>query len=487
MADAPTSQPDDRKDRTRRTWLEALARHKRDAAAPSSEACWSEALETCSRDELAAIQNDKLAALTPFLYENSGFYRRRFDRLGLAPTDIRDVDDLPRWPVVDKSEMMEDAEANPPYGAYSTIGEAEWRDRGWMLFSSSGSTGAPRVFRYTHLDRGYWEWANARALHAMGIGRGDTVFPMVGFGPHVWIWGAVCALAHMGAAVIPGGGMDAAARARAIDRFAPTVIACTPSYALYLGRAMQELGRDPAASSVRTLFTGGEPAMGIEATRRRLAELWGCRVVEFYGCTEASPHVGGYSCCESARPGETAFAHLMEDVQVWELVDPETRAPVAEGARGLTVCTSLNSESSPQLRFLVGDYTVYDRGRCACGRSHVRAMGSFTGRADDLVNLRGVKFFPSQVEQAVRAVEGTGDEFEMLLATDESGLDTMTVRVEHPDGAAPDLAARIAAEIRSRCEIRAAVEILAPGALPKTEFKARRVRDARGQRKDRTA
>lgn len=464
-------------DRTRQVWLETLERHRRDVESPASDKYWSEALETCSRDELVAIQNDKLRALTPFLYENSAFYRRRFDRLGLAPTDIQTVDDLEKWPVVDKSEMMADATANPPYGTYSTIGEAEWADRGWMLFSSSGSTGVPRVFRYTHTDRFYWEWANARALYSMGIRRGDSVFPMVGFGPHVWIWGAMYAFARMGIAVIPGGGMDAEARARAVDRFRPTVIAGTPSYALYLGRTMERLGLDPRGSSVRTLFTAGEPAMGIDRTRERLEELWGCRVVEFYGCTEVSPHVGGFSCDASVRPGETTFTHLLEDVQIWELVDADSRARVPEGERGLTVCTSLNSESSPQLRFLVGDYTVYDSGVCACGRTHVRAMGSFTGRADDLINLRGVKFFPSQIEQAVRSIDGIGDEFEIVLRTNEDGLDVMDLRVEHGSG---DVAGAVGAAVRSRCEIRVGVEVLPPDTLPKTEFKAKRVRDERG-------
>ena len=119
--------------------------------------------------------------------------------------------------------------------------------------------------------------------------------------------------------------------------------------------------------------------------------------------------------------------------------------PWPRGVRGLTVCTSLNSESSPQLRFLVGDYTVYDTGRCACGRSHVKAMGAFTGRADDLINLRGVKFFPSEIEQAVRSIDGMGDEFEIVLSADRSGLDVMTLRVEHPERSArarPCLAAR---------------------------------------------
>jgi len=474
------SAPASRQDQTRSRWLTVLARHRGSLEAPDSPDYWSRQYDLASRDEITAIQNEKLAALTPFLYENSDFYRRRFDRLGLAPTDIRTLEDLPKWPVVSKQEMSEDAEQNPPLGTYLTIGESEWRDRGWMQFMSSGSTGRPRTFRYTHTDRQYWAWANARALQAMGIRRGETVFPLGGFGPHVWLWGVMEALAHMRIGMIPGGGMDGPARARIVDRFKPTVIACTPSYALYLGRVMQDLGLDPAASSIHTLFIGGEPGVSITSTRRRLESLWGARTVEFYGCTEASPHVGGFSCPNSADSPAT-FAHLLEDVQIWETVDPLKHQVVPQGQRGLTVCTSLNSESSPQLRFLVGDYTTLDRETCRCGRSHTRAMGSFAGRADDVINLRGIKFFPSQIEEAIRAFPECGDEFEIVLATNADGLDVMTVRIEHPQSGEPAvaLAERIAQEIRSRCEVRAMVEALRPGSLPKTEFKARRVRDRR--------
>jgi phenylacetate-CoA ligase len=468
-----------RQKETRARWLGTLAKHRRNFQAPAEAHHWAPALETCSRDELRAIQNDKLSALAPFLYEHSAFYRRRFERLGLSPSDIRTVDDLRSWPPVDKSEMMADAAEHPPYGTYTTMTEGVWADRGWMMFSSSGSTGVPRMFRYSQLDREYWAWANARALHSMGIARGDTVLAIAGFGPHVFVWGVIAALAHMGIPVLPGGGMDVRARANVVARFGPTVIACTPSYALYLGRTMQAMGLDPAASSVRTVLVGGEPAMGIEATRERLATLWGGRIVEFYGCTEASPHCGGYSCAESVS-ARGVLSHLMEDVQVWELVDPETREVVPLGRRGLTVCTCLNSESSPQLRFLVGDYTTFDEAPCACGRTHVRALGAFTGRADDLIVLRGIKMFPAQVEGAVRVVPGVGDEFEIVLSTREDGLDVMTVRVEHPAHAAPSsVAERIAAELRSRCEVRADVDVLAPHTLPKTEFKAKRVRDDR--------
>jgi phenylacetate-CoA ligase len=246
---------------------------------------------------------------------------------------------------------------------------------------------------------------------------------------------------------------------------------------------MQDLGHDPAATSVHTLFLAGEPALAIEATRRRIETLWNARIVEFYGCTEASPHVGGYSC-EALKSDDVPATHLMEDVQIWELVDPERREPVTAGERGLTVCTNLNSESSPQLRFLVGDYTRFDTSICACGRTHVRAVGSFAGRADDLINLRGIKMFPMQIEEAVRALNGTGDEFEIVLSTDAGGLDVMTVRCEHVDHASakPALCARLEDEIRVRCEVRVTAEILAPGTLPKTEFKAQRVKDRRAPR-----
>ena len=468
-----------RPEATRRHWRETLDRYRRDFERPASDKYWSDSLDTASRDELTAIQNAKLAALTPFLYENSDFYRRRFDRLGLAPTDLRTVEDLAKWPVVDKTEMMADALAHPPYGTYTTMSDSVWADRGWMMFSSSGSSGVPRVFRYSHYDRQYWEWANARALYAMNFRRGDTAFIVSGYGPHCFAWGVQQALTHMGVATLPGGGMDGKARANIVLRFRPTALVCTPSYALYLGRTMQELGADPAKTSIKTILVGGEPAMGIRATRERLQELWSARLVEFYGCTEASPHCGGYSCPESVS-ARGVSTHLMEDVQIWETVDAETKAPAGEGEIGLTVCTCLNSESSPQLRFLVGDYTRLDRSPCACGRTHQRALGSFVGRADDLLNLRGIKMYPAQIEEGVRSVPGIGDEYEIVISTTGDGLDVMVLRVEHAEHGSPgSVAERIMAEVRARCEIRADVEVLKPGTLPKTEFKAKRVRDTR--------
>ncbi|MCC0080653.1 MAG: AMP-binding protein [Rhodobacter sp.] len=467
--------PTSRAEATRAAWKTVLETYHEDRETPETADYWS-AKDTWSADRTRAVQDEKIAAVAPFLYENSAFYRRRFDRLGVAPTDITSVETMvANWPVVTKYEMMEDATAHPPYGTYTTCDQAEWSDRGWMLFSSSGSTGVPRVFRYTHFDRKFWEQANARALYSGGLRKGDSALPMVGFGPHVFAWGVQYTLAKMGLPVIPGGGMDGAARASLIERFNPSVLVCTPSYLLYLGRTMQDMGKDPAQTSVRWLVTGGEPFSGVSGTLERIQDLWGAKSVEFYGCTEASPHCGGYSCPEY-QEGDEPFIHLMEDIQVWETVDPNTLTPVAEGARGLTVCTNLNSESSAQLRFLVGDYTRLSHAPCACGRNHVRAMGCMTGRSDDLINLRGIKFFPVQIEEAVRAVPGTGDEFQIRLATMADGLDVMTVVVEHTEAGIAD---RVAREIRSRCEVRCTVEVAAPNSLPKSEMKARRVFDQR--------
>ena len=314
----------------------------------------------------------------------------------------------------------------------------------------------------------------------MDFRKGDTVFMITGYGPHVWAWGVQYALAKMGLPTLPGGGMDARARANIVIRYKPTILLCTPSYALHLGRTVEALGVDPRSTSVRTLFVAGEPGMSVTATRERIQELWAARLVEFYGCTEASPHVGGFSCAYSQPEDGPVSTHLLEDVQVWETIDPQSRQSQRDGERGLTVCTNLNSESSPQLRFLVGDYATFDRSRCPCGRTHVRAVGSFAGRADDLINLRGIKMFPGQIEHAVRSIEGIGDEFEIVLVTNPDGLDVMTVRVEHHAGNAVSIA--VAEEIRTRCEVKAAVDVLAPGTLPRTEFKAARVKDRREKR-----
>ena len=467
----------------REEWLALLGRYRRSPDRPDDDRFWCRSLDTVSRDELRAIQGEKLAVAVRYAYECIPFYRRRLDALGLSPADVRGFDDLHLLPVATKQDMADDLTANPPWGTYTAIDDDGWRERGWQIFASSGTTGAPRAFRYTQFDREQWAWANARAMHSMGFRHGrDVALLAFGYGPHVWLWGVHYALNLMGIPIVTGGGLDTRMRARFVDQYRPTVLACTPSYALFLASVMQELGIDPAATSVRALFCAGEPGFSVPATRARLEATWNAEMHEFYGCTEAAPAGGGYTCPAAVGDDGTAATHLLEDVAIWETVDPDTMEPVAPGERGLTVVTNLMSEASPQLRFLVGDYTTLTDAPCPCGRTHVRALGGFVGRADDLLNVRGVTVFPSAIEDAVRRVPEVGPEFQIDL-TLERELDVLTVRVEPTDGGVETgyaaLAYRVESEIVSRCEIRPVVEVVAPGSLPRTEFKAKRVTDRR--------
>jgi phenylacetate-CoA ligase len=470
----------------RKEWLRTVTAFRRDADRPAGDEAWSPALDYASSDELAAIQSAKLVVAVRFAYDTIPFYRRKFDAIGLEPGDVRGLDDLARIPITTKHEMAADVEAHPPWGTYTSIDDALWAERGWQMFASSGTTSRPRTFRYTHFDRDMWAWTDARAMYAMGFRPGrDSALLAFGYGPHVWLWGVHYALNRMGIPILTGGGLDTRTRGRFIREYAPTILCCTPSYALHLGGVMLELGIDPRSTAVRDLFCAGEPGFSVPATRRRLEQLWDAELHEFYGCTEAAPAAGGFTCTAIAARKEGPVAtHLMADSQIWETVDPETLAPTAAGERGLTVATNLVSEASPQLRFLVGDFTVLESGRCECGRSHPRARGGFVGRADDMLNVRGVTLFPSSVEDALRGVPEVGNEFEIVVAR-ERDLDVLTIRVEPRAGLdgtrVRDLVRRIEAEIVSRCELRPVIEIVDAGTLPKTEFKAKRVRDLRSK------
>src|SRR6266487_2673270 len=314
-------------------WREAVWRHVRNPDRPGSAAYWAPGLETASRDELRQIQSEKLPAAVRFAHARIPFYRRRFEQVGLEPGDVRSLDDLRRIPITTRQEMAADLESSPPWGTYTSVDDRLWRERGWQTFMSSGTTGRARVFRYTSFDRTVWSWLDARALWAMGLRPGrDSAMLAFGYGPHVWLWGVHYALNLMGIPILTAGGLDTRARARQIGDLRPTILACTPSYALYLAAVMRELGLDPRASSVRVLFCAGEPGISVPATRQRLEEAWGADLHEFYGCTEAAPTAGAHTCeAVVAAKGEQPSMHVMDDSHLWEVVDPVTLEPVPDG------------------------------------------------------------------------------------------------------------------------------------------------------------
>ncbi|MGH7905908.1 MAG: phenylacetate--CoA ligase family protein [Candidatus Binataceae bacterium] len=461
-------------------WTAVLRKYMRGLNEPGGKRYWAPDFETAPRTKIRDIQNEKLAAMLPYLYEHSPFYRARFGVNKLRPADIKTVADLIKFPITTKHDMTENVNAFAPWGTYTTVDERRWRESGWMVFSTSGTTATPRPFRYTQLDRELWAITSARSMYAMGIRAGDFGLTCTTYNPHVFFWSVHYGWNLMRVGIIPGG-VPTERRVAMIENFKPTVIAATPSYALHLANAMREAGFDPARSSIKRLVCAGEPASGIPSTRKRIEQTWNAQFHDVYGCTEAVP-AGWAFTCEQGLEADPVSTHVPEDLQIWETVDPRTFEPVAEGERGLTVVTNLNSEGSPQLRFLIGDFTILDQGRCVCGRTLARARGGFVGRADDMLNVRGITLFPTAIEEVVRGFDAVGDEFQIVLET-EGVMDTLTIVAETAEalsaGDGDELRVRLAAEISRRCEIRPRVELVAAGSLPKTEFKAKRVIDRR--------
>lgn len=469
-------------DALRQKWLDLVVKWRLHPDAPADEQFWAPELETCSRDELVDIQNEKLEVLVPYLLAYSPFYRNKFAEAKLTAKDIKSVDDLVKVPPTTKTEMVADVAANPPWGTYLAIDDDIWKARGWMMFATSGTTAAPRAFRHTTHDMRQWAWNDARGLWAMGVRPGEDV-AMVAFGyaPHVFFWGVHYALNLMGVPVIPAGSLDTARRAMFINTFEPTLLCATPSYAFYLGNKLLEMGHDPRQSSVNKLLVGGEPGASVPATKQRLEQLWDAQAFEFYGTTEVAPTPGGYMC-EVGSSQEPLGIHLMEDLHIMELIDPETFEPVPEGQRGLSVATNLFSEAAPLLRFIIGDFGQFTTAPCGCGRTHLRSLGGFKGRADDLLNIRGVTVFPVAIEEVVRGMPGLGDEF-VIDIRNANGLDELRVQVEVEEGVLPQDQASLKTELiqklRSVIEVRPEIDIVPAGTIPRPEFKASRIRDAR--------
>jgi phenylacetate-CoA ligase len=465
---------------SRERWLALLVQYMGGTEEPASKRYWAPQFETASRARLRDIQTEKLRAMLPYLYEHSPFYREKFRAAKLRPDDIRTVVDLARFPVTTKNEMADDVAKNPPWGSYTPIDERTWAKQGWMVFSTSGTTTTPRSFRYTALDREIWARTSARALYAMGIRAGDTALTCTNYNPHVFFWSTHYALNLMHVTVIPGG-VQTERRVQMIQLYRPNLLVATPSYALHLAGSMHNAGLHPSSSSIAKVICGGEPASGIPSTRRRIEQTWDAEFHDVFGCTEAVP--GGWAVtCHEGLKVDPVSTHVQEDLQIWETVDPITMEPVPEGQPGLTVVTNLNSEGSPQLRFVVGDFTTLDYDRCVCGRTLARARGGFVGRADDMLNIRGQKLFPSVIEEIVRKFDVLGDEFQIVLEKD-GVMDTFTIVAETRDHMHPTQGERliemIAAEVIRQCELRPRVRLVTPGTLPKTEFKARRVIDRR--------
>ncbi|MET7453403.1 phenylacetate--CoA ligase PaaK [Streptomyces sp. NPDC005574] len=422
--------------------------------------------ERLDPEALRALQLERLRASLRHAYDHVPFYRESFDKAGVRPEDCRSLDDLPRFPFTTKADLR----ANYPYGMFAVPQEKIRR-----LHASSGTTGRPTVVGYTDGDLSRWADLVARSLRAAGGRPGDKVHVAYGYGLFTGGLGAHYGAERLGCTVIPASGGMTARQVQLIRDLEPDVIMVTPSYMLTLLDEFERQRVDPRGTSLRVGVFGAEP--WTERMREEIEERFAIDAVDIYGLSEVMGPGVAQECVET-KDG----LHIWEDHFLPEVVDPITGEVLPDGERGELVFTSLTKEAMPVVRYRTRDLT-----RLLPGTARVfRRMEKVTGRSDDMVILRGVNLFPTQIEEIVLRTPGVAPHFQLRL-TREGRLDALTVRAEARSDATPetrDAAARaITAAVKDGIGVSVAVEIVDPESLERSVGKIRRIVDLRRDEK----
>lgn len=419
--------------------------------------------ERMSLDELRATQLQRLQATLRHAYEHVPFYRAKFEAAGVHPDDCREPADLAKFPFTTKQELRD----NYPFGMLA-VPETQLS----RIHASSGTTGKPTVAGYTAKDIDNWSTAMARSIFAAGGRPGHKVHVAYGYGLFTGGLGAHYGVEKLGAAAIPASGGMTARQVQLIDDFRPEVIMVTPSYMLALLDEFERQGLDPAGSSLRYGIFGAEP--WTERMRAELEERLDLHATDIYGLTELMGPGVAQECVET-KDG----LHIWEDHFYPETVDPVELEALPDGTQGELVFTSLTKQAMPVIRYRTKDLSVL---RPGTARPAFRRMDKVTGRSDDMINLRGVNVFPTQIEEIVLGADGCAPHFQIALST-EGRLDRMRILVEATPDADADrrrsAAAQITAGVKDGVGVSVTVEILDPDTLERSVGKLRRIDDQR--------
>ncbi|MGK9230988.1 phenylacetate--CoA ligase [Inquilinus limosus] len=423
-----------------------------------------DAAERASRDEIMALQRERLSWTLRHAYDNVPHYRRAFDAAGVHPSDFRDLPDLARFPFTTKQDLRDAY----PFGMFAVP-----RDRIARIHASSGTTGRPTVVGYTRADLDMWADVMARSIRAAGGRPGMTVHVAYGYGLFTGGLGAHYGAERLGCTVVPVSGGMTERQVQLITDFRPDVIMVTPSYMLAILDGFQARGLDPRDSSLRFGIFGAEP--WTNAMRQEIEQAFALDATDIYGLSEVIGPGVAQECVET-KDG----LHVWEDHFLPEVVDPETGAVLPDGERGELVFTSLTKEAFPIIRYRTRDLTRLLPGTARPG---MRRMEKVTGRCDDMIILRGVNVFPTQIEEALLACDWCGGHFLVELSR-PGRLDEMTVlaeaRAEHWDGAGlVAQAERLTLRIKDTIGVSARVLIQPPGSIERSAGKAKRVIDKR--------
>lgn len=419
-------------------------------------------------DQLRALQSDRLCEVVKLVYERVPYYRQKLDDAGVKPQDIKGVDDITRLPFTTK----EDLRKTYPFDLFAVPMEQVVR-----IHASSGTTGKFTVVGYTDRDVDTWAEVMARTLAAGGTHRGDLVQNSYGYGLFTGGLGAHYGAERIGASVIPTSGGQTKRQVQILQDFGSTVLCCTPSYALVIGEVGEELGVSFKDLPLRVGFFGAEPWSA--TMRQEIESSLHAHALDIYGLSEIIGPGVGFECLEKAG------LHINEDHFYPEVIDPVTGETVADGEMGELVFTTLTKEALPLLRYRTRDITRVIPEPCGCGRT-LRRMRRVTGRSDDMLIIRGVNVFPSQIEEVLMGIEETTPNYVLVVDRKPRGMDEMEVQVEVSEKTFSDemsrletLSERIQSEIESTLGLRVSVRLVEPKTLERSMGKARRVIDRR--------
>lgn len=427
-----------------------------------------QALECMPREELKALQSQRLCAQVRRMYERVECFRKRMEEKGLTPQDIHGVEDLSKLPFSYKKDLRD----YYPYGLF-----AEPLENIRRVHASSGTTGKRIVVGYTENDLRMWADCVARMFRAIGVGEKDVVQVSFGFGLFTGGFGAEAGAERVGATVIPISSGNTAMQIQTMIDFQATVLCCTPSYALYLAEEIERLGLKDQLRLKAGIF-GAEP--WTESMRRKIEQKLGIRAYDIYGLSEVLGPGVSYECeCQAGM-------HICEDHFIAEIIDPDTGSVLPEGSTGELVFTSLTKEGFPIIRYRTRDICSLNYAPCPCGRTHLR-MNKPSGRSDDMLIIRGVNVFPSQIEEVLLKVSGGKITPNYQIVVDRvSNNDTFDVNVEMSEQLFSDdiksierIEKEITADLRSMLGIGAKVHLVNPKSIERSEGKAKRVIDRR--------
>ncbi len=423
-------------------------------------------IECMPNEELKKLQGERLVKQFRRVYENVEFYRNRCKEAGVTPDDIKGLEDLHKIPFTSKDDLR----ATYPYGLFAVPMKDVVR-----LHASSGTTGKSIVVGYTQNDLGIWDDCCARQLTAIGIGQDDFVQNAYGYGMFTGGFGLHGGATKIGATVIPVSAGNTPRQLTFMQDFGSTLLCCTPSYAAYLGESLKDAGLSPDDIKLKAGIFGAAPWP--EEMRRDIAKSLGIKAYDVYGLTEVLGPGVAFECSEQAG------MHVNEDHFIIEIIDPETGKQVPDGQKGELVFTTITKEAFPLLRFRTKDICMVNSELCKCGRTFVR-MAKPMGRTDDMLIIRGVNVFPSQVE-TVLLQNGYPPNYQIIVGR-ENNNDTFEIKVEMVPEKFSDVVAEINKEEKALeaalltvLQIKAKVKLVAPKSIARSEGKAKRVIDTR--------